>query len=607
MKAAITILFLFFNIGCLAQNTFLNPGVEQQKFNNSIEIYNDSTFSLTIDSLIILQKNGVFKPFNNAEIKSNNSKANHWIHFKMATNQRCFLELDNPRLNKVSFFEVINQIIVKEIHTGDSAAFETRQIPYFNWVFALNSTQQNIDYFILINKEYESLAVSIQLIPEKEFLSKSQNKYILWGLLFGLTILIILLNTFIWLATRDVIFIYFLGVITTSAIHILGATGLGFQYIWPQFPVINSWFPQTFSLWINLIFQLVFMQLFIGQTPQNSKIYFWIRSFINCIIFALAMFVFLHLTGIIKKEIFSLLLVITLIFNLLMIPFSIYSIFERIKKRENIILFFTVVTVFKAIVLFIYLFNFIFPFTKFGALDVVVYDFIFDLIILAIGVIYFTFSKYRLQNDALLTSLHLKEQGQAQLVINALEIERSRIAEDLYDDVGAMLSTAIGCISTILRKGEKHQQPPLLAEAQKLLQRAVENLRLASHNLMPKNFAKLGLSKSIEETILKLNQTSEIHFKFIKVGEEKRIEQAKEIQIFRIASELFNDILKNSMATNATIQLIYSKNSLTLMAEDNGTGEPLHNNLTSKVDFINGDLSIDFGPNGLAVIIKIPY
>ncbi len=147
----------------------------------------------------------------------------------------------------------------------------------------------------------------------------------------------------------------------------------------------------------------------------------------------------------------------------------------------------------------------------------------------------------------------------------------------------------------------------MLAEARSLLDRAVENLRTVSHNLMPKNFAQLGLAKSLAETVDKVGHSSPVQFDYVVVGQERRFNAATEVQVFRIASELINDIVKNSTATQATLQLIFNHQTLNLIAEDNGGRTPLYNNLTSKVDFIGGTLNVDASPGGVTAIVEIPY
>jgi signal transduction histidine kinase len=170
-----------------------------------------------------------------------------------------------------------------------------------------------------------------------------------------------------------------------------------------------------------------------------------------------------------------------------------------------------------------------------------------------------------------------------------------------------MLSTAIGYVSSVLRKPDVREQFPALTAARTLLDRSVENLRTVSHNLMPKNFAQLGLSQSLAETIDKVAHTSDVAVAYVVVGTERRLSAATEVQIFRIAAELINDILKNSAATQATVQLIYNHDHLSLMAEDDAPRTPAYNNLTSKVQFLNGTLAVDTTKTGVTAVVEIPY
>ncbi len=576
----------------------------------SIEIFEDKTGQRSLREIQQLHQQKQFKSLPENTFTGNYTGSNYWLHFRLnpPSPGTVFVEINNPRINQLSFFELTDRRLSQQIITGDSLPFQTRVFPHAQWVFpVMLDGKAPKDIYVMIAKRYEGLGAKVTVWSANDFEHKDRRHYLLWGLLAGLTLLVLLFTSVVWLATGDAVYGWFIMVILAGALHISAASGLGFQYLWPDVPTFNTLYPQTFSSWLMVLFQLYFMQHFLGQTPQNSRIFYFVRKFQFLIIGTLGVSIILLGIGAFPKAYFFSMLVISLFFDFMVLPLAIFSIFERIRKREKIVLFYTLVTLFKALVLLIYLTNVAFHFFDFDSLSVVLVNFLFDLIVLSLGVLYFGFTKYRLQNDALLTALHQHEQDQSQKIIEALEVERNRIAEDLYDDVGAMLSTAIGYISSAVRKPEIKERFPILLEARKLLDRAVENLRTVSHNLMPKNFAQLGLSKSLEETIAKVSQTSSVHLEYLVIGKEYRLNAATEVQIFRIAAELINDILKNSAATRATIQLAFGNESLNLMVEDDGPRTPVYNNLTSKVDFINGSLDVDAGPHGVTAIVEIPY
>lgn len=434
----------------------------------------------------------------------------------------------------------------------------------------------------------------------------------IWGVVAGMTGLILLLNGTVWLATADALSGWFMAIVVVSAFHLGVASGLFFRYLWPDAPIVNDWYLQTLSAWLIVLFQVHFMQKFIGQTAQNSRVFPFVNAFKYGIIAATALTVSLLLLRAVPAFYLQVLFILTLFFSLMVVPLAIVSLRERLRQREPVILFYTGITTVQFLTLGLFFVNMalnragrpLFAFTNEG---LVLVNYLVDLILLAPGVLYFGFKRYRQQNEQLLTTLHQQEQAQSKRIIEALEMERSRMAEDLYDDVGAMLSTAIGYVSSVQRKPEVREKFPLLTEARRLLDRAVENLRTVSHNLMPKNFAELGLAQSLAETIDKVQAATDIRFQYLVVGNERRLDTGTEVQIFRIAAELINDIMKNSHASKATLQLVFHENHLLLIAEDNGPEPPEYTNLQSKVAFLNGKIDTDISPNGVTVVVEIPY
>ena len=541
--------------------------------------------------------------------------ANHWLHLRLpgGAARLHYLEIENPRLNQVDFYQLVGNSLIKQVSTGDSLPFATRQFAHYQWVFpVLTDGQQPTDIFVRVAKYGEVLSTGVRLWKPNDFESYGRNRYLLWGGLAGMTLLILLLNGLVWLATADKLYGWFMAIVLVSAFHLGAASGLFFQYLWPDAPIINDWYPQTLSAWLIVLFQVHFMQKFIGQTAQNSRVFRLIYLFKSIILIATSITVLLLLFRAVPTSYFQVLLFLTIFFSLMVVPLAVLSLRERFRQREPIVLFYMGITSVQFLILFLFFINLamgrtgqaLFNFTNEG---LVLANYLTDLVLLSLGVLYFGFKRYRQHNEQLLTTLHQQEQAQSGQLIEALELERNRIAEDLYDDVGAMLSTAIGYLSSVLRKPNVREKFPLLTEARHLLDRSVENLRTVSHNLMPKNFAELGLAKSLAETIDKVQAGTDIHFQFIVAGHERRLSASTEIQVFRIAAELINDIVKNSNASEAVLQLVYDQDNVRLIAEDNGPDPPQYTNLHSKVAFVNGTLDTDISPDGVTVVVEIPY
>ncbi|WP_373513165.1 7TM-DISM domain-containing protein [Persicitalea sp.] len=584
-------------------------------FGQKVETLADSTRQKTVWQMKALYDQGHFEPLPTHRLLSNYTTANHWLHLRLPPGSRRlrYLEVENSRLNQVDYYQVVGDSLIEQVITGDSLPFSTRQFAHYQWVFpVLPDATRPTDVFVRVAKYGEVLTTNVRLWEPTAFENYGRTRYLLWGVLAGMTGLVLLLNGMVWLATADALYGWFMAIVVVSAFHLGAASGLFFQFLWPDFPIINDWYPQTLSAWLIVLFQVHFMQKFIGQTAQNSRVFRWVNAFKYCIIAATVLTILLLVLRAVPAFYFRVLLILTLFFSLMVVPLAVLSLRERLRQREPIVLFYMGITTMQFLILTLFFVNIgygrtghpLFNFTNEG---LVLVNYLVDLILLSLGVLYFGFKRYRQQNEQLLTTLHQQEQAQSDRIIEALEMERSRMAEDLYDDVGAMLSTAIGYVSSVQRKPEVREKFPLLTEARRLLDRAVENLRTVSHNLMPKNFAELGLAQSLAETIDKVQVTTDIRFQYLVVGQERRLDASTEVQIFRIAAELINDILKNSHASEATLQLVFHDNHLVIIAEDNGPEPPEYTNLHSKVAFLNGKIDTDISSSGVTVVVEIPY
>ncbi len=618
LKRIVFIILLFFlTLGATqAQQTRWVTPAETYRLDGFIEYLEDTTTRLSVSQIRLLEKQGRFEPLSSNLLNQGYTPSNHWLHIRLSssTSQTVFLELDNPRINDFWFYQLVDDRLVNQVITGDARRFDSRGFPSRNWVFPVSLTAQTpTSLFVMVSKRNEVLGVRISLWGRNAFEQHERNDYLFWGFLTGFSLLILLINAVAFIATKDRIYGWFIGLILAIAFHISAQSGLGFQYLWPLTPAFNRLDPQLLSGWLIMLTQLQFMQQFIGQKSGQSRAYTAVNRFKYGLCLLLVLNIVLRVLDVFPEQHFRWTFNATLTLIIVSIALAFWSIFERIRQRETVVIFYTITFSIQLVgYLLVFFINLAFirgqnPLFQIDSYILIVINLLFDLLVLTSGILFFWFQKYQRQNQQLLTALHQSEQEQSQRIIDALEIERNRIAEDLYDDVGAMLSTAIGYVSSTLRKPDVRERFPMLSEARSLLDRAVENLRTVSHNLMPKNFAQLGLAKSLAETIDKVGHSGSVQFDYVVVGQERRLDAATEVQVFRIASELIHDIVKNSTATQATLQLIFNRQTLNLIAEDNGARTPVYNNLTSKVDFIGGTISVDPSPDGVTAIVEIPY
>ncbi|WP_338359461.1 sensor histidine kinase [Yeosuana marina] len=196
-------------------------------------------------------------------------------------------------------------------------------------------------------------------------------------------------------------------------------------------------------------------------------------------------------------------------------------------------------------------------------------------------------------------------------MIEGQEKERQLIANDLHDDLGALMTTIKLNINALK---EKHT-PELLDKTNQLIDNAYNKIRGVAHVKNSGVIGKKGLLIAVQNMAQKISETNQLRIEVKDYGLEERLENSLEITLFRIIQELITNIIKHSQASEATIHLTNHKNSLNIMVEDNGIGFNLKSSksgmgiksIDKRINNLNGTLSIDSDTNkGTTVIIDIP-
>lgn len=199
--------------------------------------------------------------------------------------------------------------------------------------------------------------------------------------------------------------------------------------------------------------------------------------------------------------------------------------------------------------------------------------------------------------------------------ITTLETERQRIANDLHDDLGPLLSAIKFNIGGIETNTEDEQ---LVKVAEKYLDDVVQKLRQISNDLMPVTLTRKGLTYAIEEFMEKVKGSSHLKIQF-SYPEMPTLPDETNINLYRVLLEIIHNALKHSNADVLSIALQISKNDISIETKDNGTGFNVsktiqHNtgrglsNILNRTELMGGELFIESAPNaGTSYSITIPY
>ena len=186
------------------------------------------------------------------------------------------------------------------------------------------------------------------------------------------------------------------------------------------------------------------------------------------------------------------------------------------------------------------------------------------VIIVGIVLLYFIITAVRYQRRSL--RLH-KERIKAE--IDTLENERKRIASDLHDELGPLLSAVKLQINNL----ETTDSSDLVAidKSSKYIDSIITKLREISNDLMPNTLLRKGLKNAIVEFVDNSQDAYKLPVKFIS-EQEFQLSQDKEINLYRIVQEIMHNTLKHAKATMLIIKISVQDDRLFLMTADNGVG-----------------------------------
>ena len=204
--------------------------------------------------------------------------------------------------------------------------------------------------------------------------------------------------------------------------------------------------------------------------------------------------------------------------------------------------------------------------------------------------------------------------------IKAQEEERLRIARDLHDSVGSLLSATKIYINQMVLDKNQDNLEYLRSKANATVDRNITSIRNITRNLMPKGLLQLGLIPAIRDLCRQIRDMDMLEVIFHYNG-VMRLHSEKEVALYRILQELTNNTMKFAGASKMKIQITFSADSFELLYSDDGKGfdydEYLKKeladtglglrNLESRVNFIGGRLNYRSAPGeGVSVTILLP-
>ena len=242
-----------------------------------LSIYRDADGSLDVTD--VLENDLPWERWHKESVSLGMDRADFWFRLEIDNQtpfpQQRLLEIAYPSLDKITIYQIRSGISDKEFVMGDELPFSNRPINHHYFVtpldFRANETQT-----ILIHVKTEGvLQLPLTLWEERAFAAYDQSRQLLAGMYFGVMLVMLLYNLFMFLGVGDRSHIYYVGFVLSVPLFVSSLMGYSFQYFWPDAP---AWNGKSIGLFLTAtvlfagLFTNNFLELYKPEKPA------WVRQ-----------------------------------------------------------------------------------------------------------------------------------------------------------------------------------------------------------------------------------------------------------------------------------------------------------------------------------------
>lgn len=639
------LLICFQSIDCKADSTIpVTNTFQYVELGKQIKYVSTGKNELTIDSFIQQQSiNFIQNKHGMLLLNEDEYKNDLWLTFSLYNEtdieKDLMVQLNNSLINRVEFYEVIDNKVTNSNICGDEIALSARNVNYRTPLYPIHlKAKQKIDIYFKFNLEGRKIHAPIEVYSYTSFVEHTFKEEINLGFFYGLLACLSCICFIVYYLIRERVYFYLAAYFTAQTLLQIAISGVGFVLLWDNSPYWNDKsIPVLMSTCIVLA--LVFLIEFIQKDKIHRITYIGLRalqllatllifgSFTNGLTFNISVWVLYRIIPVfyigffVLSSYFFLTKYLPARFFFISFLLSLISIggiyYYALTKEHNNVFTNQLVIVgemLKSIILTLALMDRlrIFKEEKEEAQAQVIVQ------LEEMNSLKENANKELVQKvEEKTIELQLKQTEVKKALIWGEEQERKRVSQELHDGMGSLLSTLrLNAESIDLNdKGLTEKEYFAYQNVIELIDKACTELRNISHNMMPVGIEQFGLVQQLISIIRKINDSEKVHVVLDTFNMEKRLNRDIELSIYRICLELINNIINHANAKTATLQIIRNFDVLSIVMEDDGVGFNVEEiveghgliSIRSRVDAFGGKVNIDSNNNrGTTIIIELP-
>lgn len=249
-----------------------------------IEILEDNSRTLTIDDVRSEPHAQRFQKFSGSGRPNlGYSLSNFWVRIKLdnqSTYEKWLLEVDSPKLNQLELFQFDHQTGKWTSRpAGNTLPFKARDIDHRNFVYEISLQPKEEQTLFLRVHSGSSVQIPLTLWQPSAHSGKSQIEYALFGVVFGISMIMALYNLFLYFTVGGRSYLYYVLFVLLNTLLFLSDTGLAFQFLWPDHFLWAGRSVSTFMLLSNaggILFAIHFLETkkYVPRIDKTLKVIF---------------------------------------------------------------------------------------------------------------------------------------------------------------------------------------------------------------------------------------------------------------------------------------------------------------------------------------------
>jgi len=219
----------------------LHAQTERILLGNYLDILEDPAGTLTVEDIHSDQRSFPWQKSTTAVPSFGYTASTYWFRLRVQSPMAAgpwIFEADYPPLDEISFHYQIGNGPWVAKHSGDRFDFSQRDLKFRNPTFILPGGDVQTIYIRV--KSMGVLKLPLTVWHSKVFAEHSNRSSMALGIYFGIMLVMVLYNCFIYFSIRRLSYLYYVFYIASYALAMLALNGLAFEYLWPSFPQLNQ-------------------------------------------------------------------------------------------------------------------------------------------------------------------------------------------------------------------------------------------------------------------------------------------------------------------------------------------------------------------------------